>query len=152
MKIDIKSFEDMVLDIMLEMKKPDYTTDVINLALSKLTKKQVYEFNFTEAEETSRLINSKVTSEDAKVLQGFYDEVFEKYKPETGSEYLTFRDVDKDGDYFYHGGSIDLTNGLSKNVNLSVSYNTMIIKKERKCKRKMLVVLQFLFQLHHHIQ
>ena len=118
MKIDIKSFEDMVLDIMLEMKKPDYTTDVINLALSKLTKKQVYEFNFTEAEETSRLINSKVTSEDAKVLQGFYDEVFEKYKPETGSEYLTFRDVDKDGDYFYHGGSIDLTNGLSKNVNL----------------------------------
>ena len=45
MKIDIKSFEDMVLDIMLEMKKPDYTTDVINLALSKLTKKQVYEFN-----------------------------------------------------------------------------------------------------------
>lgn len=128
MKIDIKSFEDMVLDIMLEMKKPDYTTDVINLALSKLTKKQVYEFNFTEAEETSRLINSKVTSEDAKVLQGFYDEVFEKYKPETGSEYLTFRDVNKDGDYFYHGGSIDLTNGLSKNVNLSVSYNTMIIE------------------------
>ena len=62
----------MVLDIMLEMKKPDYTTDVINLALSKLTKKQVYEFNFTEAEETSRLINSKVTSEDAKILQGFY--------------------------------------------------------------------------------
>lgn len=127
MKIGIKEFEDMVLDIMLEMKKPDYTTDVINLALSKLTKKQVYEFDFTNPEITSGLINSKVTSEDAKVLQGFYDEILEKYNPETGSEYLTFRDVYKDGNYFYHGGDVDLTNGLSRNVNLSVSYNTMII-------------------------
>ena len=35
---------------------------------------------------------------------------------------------------------------------LTYSYNTKTIKKERKYNSKMLVVLQFLFQLHHHIQ
>lgn len=118
----------MVLDIMLEMKKPGYTTDVINLALSKLTKKQVYEFDFTNPEVTSDLINTSVTSDDAKVLQNLYNEILEKYKPEVGSEYLAFRDVNKDGDYFYHGSTINLTSGLSKNTNITTSYNTIIIE------------------------
>lgn len=128
MKIGIKEFEDMVLDIMLEMKKPDYTTDVINLALSKLTKKLVYEFNFTDADTTSRQVNTKITQEDAKVLQGLYDEILERYNPEIGSEYLAFRDVEENGDYFYQGNTVDLTNGLSKNTDIATSYNILIIE------------------------